>query len=88
VLAAQAQANLPHHDGEALMKRWLWGFALLAVAACSLVPEAASTPEAITLKNYGPAPELTNTVWLNTDQPLRLADLRGQVVLLDFWTFG
>ncbi len=34
------------------------------------------------------APELHNEVWLNTDQPLRLAELRGQVVLLDMWTFG
>jgi hypothetical protein len=25
------------------------------------------------LKNYGPAPEWMNTVWLNADQPLRLA---------------
>jgi len=41
-----------------------------------------------TLPSLGPAPELTNQVWLNTDQPLRLADLRGEVVLLEMWTFG
>ncbi len=40
------------------------------------------------LPDLGPAPELTNQVWLNADGPLRLADLRGHVVLLDMWTFG
>ena len=40
------------------------------------------------LPNHGPAPELTNDVWLNTDHPLRLAELRGKVVLLEMWTFG
>ena len=34
-----------------------------------------------------PAPELTNTSWLNSDQPLRLSELRGRVVLLNFWVF-
>ena len=34
------------------------------------------------------APELDGGIaWLNTDRPLRLEDLRGQVVLLDFWTY-
>ena len=39
------------------------------------------------LPDQGPAPELQNTVWINSAQPLRLANLRGQVVLLDMWTF-
>jgi hypothetical protein len=42
----------------------------------------------ILLENYGPAPELTNEVWLNTKDPLRFSELRGKVVLLDMWTFG
>jgi hypothetical protein len=40
------------------------------------------------LPDLGAAPELTTEVWLNTDRPLRLSDLRGKVVLLDMWTFG
>jgi len=40
------------------------------------------------LPDLGEAPELTNDVWLNSEGPLWLADLRGQVVLLDMWTFG
>jgi len=39
------------------------------------------------LQNYGPAPELTNDTWLNSE-PLQLADLRGNVVIVEFWTFG
>lgn len=36
-----------------------------------------------------PAPEFPpNLDWLNTDGALTLADLRGKVVLLDFWTYG
>src|SRR5689334_7818561 len=33
------------------------------------------------------APELRGTAWLNTARPLTLADLRGKLVLLDFWTY-
>jgi len=34
------------------------------------------------------APELMGgTGWLNTDEPIYIKDLRGKVVLLDFWTY-
>ena len=78
--------------------RWLAGVMLLAASwappaaappdrVCAPIPETAQEPD-WALANYGPAPELTNTVWLNTIQPLRLAELRGRVVLIDMWTFG
>jgi len=40
-----------------------------------------------TYETFGLAPELDGALdWLNCDAPLRLADLRGKIVLLNFWT--
>jgi len=86
------------------MRKWIPALLSLALAGCSALvaqppadfpplPEKetqppTSAPAPADLPSLGPAPELENKVWLNTDQPLRLGDLRGQVVLLDMWTFG
>jgi thiol-disulfide isomerase/thioredoxin len=36
-----------------------------------------------------PAPEFPDDLdWLNTTAPLRMANLQGKIVLLDFWTYG
>jgi thiol-disulfide isomerase/thioredoxin/sugar lactone lactonase YvrE len=39
-------------------------------------------------QGIGTAPDFPDGMeWLNTDRPLSLRDLRGKVVLLDFWTY-
>ena len=72
---------------------WLIGlmFGLTACAAAAAGNETVTKPtSSSSLPDLGPAPELTNDVWLNVAQasPLRLADLRGKVVALEMWTFG
>ena len=36
-----------------------------------------------------PAPEIPATLdWLNTGRPLTMADLRGRLTILHFWTYA
>jgi hypothetical protein len=80
-----------------VMKYWALFLSVFLLAACNTA--SASEPEQIAeahppahetsdLPDLGEAPELNNEVWLNSPEPLRLADLRGKVVLLEMWTFG
>ena len=74
------------------MKRLIAGLFGLVLFGCSMMknmqPIDSSASRTVSLPDLGPAPELTNEIWLNTESPLRLADLRGKVVLLEMWTFG
>jgi len=70
--------------------RWRWLAPVLALllvaAACS--PDSSSAEQS-PFAGSTPAPEFPEDLdWLNTPRPLSLADLRGKVVLLDFWTYG
>ncbi len=66
--------------------------AVLACAAFYLLSNASNSPIENTaaaqgVQINGPAIELEGgTDWLNTDKPIRMADLKGRIVLLDFWT--
>ena len=53
--------------------------------------KAATAAKMATLPKLGLAPDFTGIVsWLNTpgDKPLSLAQLKGKVVLVDFWTYS
>ncbi len=57
-----------------------------SLPARSTAPEA---PEHVSYAGTLAAPEFPDGLdWLNTDRPLALAELRGKVVMLDFWTYG
>ena len=74
------------------MKRYLFGLIALILFGCasqnsSKLQMDSAMSNATSLPDLGPAPELTNDTWLNVDAPLRLANLRGKVVIVEMWTF-
>ncbi|HJV02160.1 MAG TPA: thioredoxin family protein [Burkholderiaceae bacterium] len=76
-------------------RRWLAGAALAALGAGGAISMRTSTAGAAPAQGYrsglpvlGPLPSLSGaTGWLNSP-PLDAAQLRGKVVLVDFWTYS
>ena len=66
---------------------WIPALVIFGLTACSVAAVLPVKHGNASLSDLGPAPELTNLIWLNTSSPLRLADLRGKVVGLAMWTF-
>ena len=87
---------------DTLIKRSLLLLIVLVTTACAgaTAPDRPATSDGVEtaippaepttspLPFLAPAPDWNNDVWINTDSPLRLADVQGKVVLLEFWTFG
>lgn len=61
--------------------------AVVANETDSLEPTAEQLELLAGLDIKGTPPELNNEVWLNAD-PMKLADLKGNVVIVEFWTYG
>src|SRR6185312_11921280 len=97
MVGAQHAAPLPHADPpRSPPNRFTWKevdrmttprSVLIGTAIVAGLTAAIRRPAPPPSAGGTPAPELTNTSWLNSDKPLRLADLRGRVVLLNFWVF-
>jgi thiol-disulfide isomerase/thioredoxin len=62
------------------------GAGVLAIDSASRAQAQARNP-LLNAREAGPAPAWHNTSWLNADHPLTLDELRGRVVLLNFWVF-
>src|SRR5262249_48043467 len=83
------RARAYRYAGPAALVLLLVGTVALALIAGAV--DTNSEPSLLAAQERGErrtqAPSLDGGVaWLNTDNPLKLEDLRGRIVLLDFWT--
>ena len=62
-----------------------WASLVVAALAASLVAFGSAAGQASRLG--APAPDVAGERWINS-APLTTQDLRGRVVLVEFWTFG
>lgn len=65
----------------------------VAVTACTPTPNSAPTttaaPASASLAGTIDAPAFpVGLDWINTSEPISLNDLKGKIVVLDFWTYG
>src|SRR5258708_26967884 len=68
--------------------RFPGSFAMAGVVVTGLATASSGRERRPAAMTVAPsAPELGNQSWLNADHPLRLAQLRGRAVLLNFWVF-
>ncbi|MDN5942641.1 MAG: redoxin domain-containing protein [Nitrospira sp.] len=65
---------------------WRGVVALVGVVLGTVVQYMNLPQEAYAMTGM-PAPEITSSAWINSG-PQSLRDLRGKVVLVEFWTFG
>ena len=76
--------------------KWISSIVILVAASLAVAPAAAQegsggndVPDELAGDPRLPAPEFPQGLdWLNVPAPLAVADLRGKVTLLDFWTYG
>lgn len=69
------------------MKQFKWrALAFAILVGLAVVWTFGNAPASLVGKQ---APEWTNDTWINTEgATLRLKDLKGKVVLIEFWTYG
>jgi thiol-disulfide isomerase/thioredoxin len=85
------------------MKTVIFILLILILTACSYQQEATvhtvesntNSPvkteellKVVALPDFGLAPELSTSIWLNTPAPLHIRELNGKVILLEMWTYG